>query len=275
MIQIARKIVAGGHGILNPSYFCVHSTSNIGATAMNHVNYWRNNPMYAVHLVSDWHECFQCMEYDRLSYQVGNGNSFVEGMEICEASNANDFWKGVEIAADVVAQRLKAHGWGIDRLICHDIARQMWGGTDHTDPIPYFTRWGFSWQGFKDKVKERLEEDEVTNEDIERIAQRVWEIEQGKITANRVYRMTSMLKAICGLGANDTSDPMDKHDSIRDQTIGRWERSLRILKGMVGIDQEDVSRDVIKTPMSVQLSDEQMEKIANMVVERLSVEKDK
>ena len=55
--------------------------------------------------------------YDRLCYQVGNGNRYVEGLEICEATNAQDFQHGIEIAALVVRERLAAHGWGIDRLI--------------------------------------------------------------------------------------------------------------------------------------------------------------
>ena len=45
MSLIETNIVAFGHGSLNPSYFCVHSTANVGATAYNHVDYWRNNPM--------------------------------------------------------------------------------------------------------------------------------------------------------------------------------------------------------------------------------------
>ena len=154
--SIQDRIVAYGHGPLNPSYFCVHSTANPGATAANHVSYWSNNPDNAVHLVSDWNECFHTVPYNALCWQVGGGNAYVEGIEICEATNYGDFMRGIDIASDVVAQRLIEHGWGVERLICHDEARRLWGGTDHTDPIPYFNRFGYTWQEFKNLVDAKM-----------------------------------------------------------------------------------------------------------------------
>ena len=152
MSVIRENIVAYGHGTLQPSYFCVHSTANPGATAANHSSYWTGSPDYAVHLVSDWTQVLHTVPYDRLCWQVGNGNSLCEGIEICEATNQADFDRGIQLAAQAVRERLAAHGWGVDRLICHDDARRMWGGTDHTDPIDYFARWGYSWSEFKQLV---------------------------------------------------------------------------------------------------------------------------
>lgn len=163
-MSIIERIVAYGHGALNPSYFCVHSTANVGATAANHVSYWSNNPDYAVHLVSDWNTCYHTVPYDRLCWQVGNGNRFVEGIEICEATNRDDFARGIKIAADVCRERLSAHGWGVDRLITHKRAAEIWGGSDHTDPIPYFNRWGYSWDEFVNLVEngdENMNPDEI------------------------------------------------------------------------------------------------------------------
>ena len=111
------------------------------------------------------------------------------------------------------------------------------------------------------------EGDDVKDEDIERIANRVWEIGQGSATADRVYRCTSMLKAMCGIGPEDTSDPKGFAGDIRAWTMGRWERMLRILKGMVGIEQEDAGDDMIATPMHVSLSDEDVERVAKRVAE--------
>ena len=165
-VEIQDRIVASGHGTLNPRYFCVHSTANPGATAANHVSYWSNNPDYAVHLVSDWNECFHTVPYNALCWQVGSGNKYVEGIEICEATNYDDFMLGIEIAADVVAQRLAAHGWGIERLICHDEARRLWGGTDHTDPIPYFNKFGCTWQDFKNLVDAKMKGEDMNAQDV-------------------------------------------------------------------------------------------------------------
>lgn len=152
MSVIQERIVNNGHGGLSPSYFCVHSTANVGATAANHVSLWSRGYDYAVHLVSDWREAYHTVPYSRLCWQVGNGNRFVEGLEICEATNREDFERGVTLAAQVVRERLAAHGWGVDRLICHAEASRMWGGSDHTDPLPYFNRWGYSWEQFKQAV---------------------------------------------------------------------------------------------------------------------------
>nr|DAG07044.1 MAG TPA: N-acetylmuramoyl-L-alanine amidase [Caudoviricetes sp.] len=149
---IQERIVNQGHGPLIPSYFCVHSTANPGATAANHASLWSRDYPNAVHLVSDWIEALHCVPYDRLCWQVGNGNRYVEGLEICEATNQADFQRGIEIAAQAVRERLAAHGWGIDRLICHNEASARWGGSDHIDPIPYFAKWGYSWEQFKQLV---------------------------------------------------------------------------------------------------------------------------
>lgn len=149
MSIITERIVNQGHGPLTASYVCVHSTSNPGATAANHAQYWSGaGADMAVHLVSDWTECLHTVPYDRLCWQVGNGNAYVEGIEICEATNQADFDRGIQIAAQAVRERLAAHGWGVDRLICHDTARQWWGGTDHTDPVGYLARWGWTWDDF-------------------------------------------------------------------------------------------------------------------------------
>lgn len=113
------------------------------------------------------------------------------------------------------------------------------------------------------------EDEEVTDSDITKIAKKVWEVDKGAWTADRVYRSTSMLKAMCGIDAEDTSDPKDKASSIRDWTIGRIERALRILKGMVGIDQDDTGSDAIQTPMYVSLSDEDVQRVAEAVIERM------
>lgn len=157
MTAIKEEIVNQGHGWLTPSLFAIHSTANPGATARNHRDLWSRGYAYAVHLVSDWREAIHCVPYDRLCWQVGNGNGTCEGIEICEATNSDDFWRGIDIAADVVAQRLRVHGWGADRMHPHQWFSQVYGGSDHTDPIPYFTRFGYSWGAFVNLVNTKLQ----------------------------------------------------------------------------------------------------------------------
>ena len=36
----------------------------------------------------------------------------------------------------------------------HKWFSETYGGSDHTDPIPYFERWGYSWEEFVSEVAE-------------------------------------------------------------------------------------------------------------------------
>ena len=155
MVTIKKEIVNSGHGFLAPSLFAIHSTANPGATARNHRDLWSRGWDYAVHYVSDWSESIQCMETNRLAWQVGNGNTTCIGIEICEATNQADFNRGIVIAAETVAQVLKQMGWGVDRIHPHIWFSQTYGGSDHTDPTPYFAKWGYSWDKFVALVRQK------------------------------------------------------------------------------------------------------------------------
>lgn len=156
MVVIREDIVNNGHGALSPSFLAVHSTANPGATAKNHRDLWSRGWDYAVHYTSDWREAYHTVPDNRLCWQVGNGNPTCVGIEICEATNKNDFERGIQIAADVCAQILRKRGWGVDRMHPHQWFSQMYGGSDHTDPYPYFARWGYSWNQFVALVKSKL-----------------------------------------------------------------------------------------------------------------------
>lgn len=163
MTAIKEAIVADGHGALFPKYFAVHSTANPGATAADHVSYWRGNPDYAVHLVSDWDDAYHAVPYDRICWQVGNGNAVCEGLEICEALTREQFERGLEVARSVILERLAAHGWTVDGNVrSHDWFTRTYGGSDHTDPLPYFNRWGWTW----DMFIQFLEEEDMTPADV-------------------------------------------------------------------------------------------------------------
>lgn len=91
------------------------------------------------------------------AWQVGYGNSYVVGIELCDATSQSQFdaqWgEATQWAADYLASR----GWGIDRLLSHNDCRLRWGGTDHTDPGPYFAQFGRTWEEFKSEVAAKLD----------------------------------------------------------------------------------------------------------------------
>ena len=156
-MKIIESIVTNGHGTLNASYLVIHETANPGASALNHVNYWRNNPAYAVHYVGDWTgDVYHCVPDDRLCWQVGNANDKVIGIELCHGRNSVEFQKVWDVGVDFAVWFLRRKGWGVDRMLSHDYCRRKWGGTDHTDPIGYFKKYGRSWEQFVADVDKKL-----------------------------------------------------------------------------------------------------------------------
>ena len=159
-MRIIEDIISDGHGWLSPSYVVIHETANPGATARNHRDYWSRDDTYAVHYVGDWTgDCYHCVPNDRLCWQVGNANDRVVGIELCHATNWEDFNAVWELGVEWAAMMLQEYGWGIDRLISHNDCTEWWGGSDHTDPIDYFEDFGRSWDQFKRDVADRMEDD--------------------------------------------------------------------------------------------------------------------
>lgn len=149
-------IVSQGHGYISPSYLVIHETSNPGASAANHVSYWRrsqpNVSMTQYIMELDGSVVYHTQADNRKAWQVGRGNSYVVGIELAHATNQQDFNRQFDQAAQWAANYLRSRGWGIDRLLSHNDCRLKWGGTDHTDPIGYFRQYGSSWDEFRARV---------------------------------------------------------------------------------------------------------------------------
>lgn len=156
------NFVASGHGYVNPSYLVIHSTANPGATAWNHISYWDRigNDASMAQWVTDWTDggtVIQAMPGNAVAWHVGNGNWQSVGIEICEATSQTDFDLGFDTAAQWASVWLSEQGYGVDRMVSHNQARYLWGGTDHTDPIGYFAKWGKSWEDFVSLVEYYLD----------------------------------------------------------------------------------------------------------------------
>lgn len=220
-MEIIRRIVSTGKGIKfykpNPVFFAVHSTANPSATAQNHVNYWRNNPRKAVHMVSDWKQAFQCVEFDYICNQVGNGNPYCIGLEICEATNRSDFERGLEIARDVILQILNRYGWTIDKNVrSHKWFTETYGGSDHIDPIPYLQRWGWTWDKFIEFLKDG---DDMPS--AKEVAEAVWNFEQNGVkTRDRLQgcdeaaNLARDYSRTAAEAITDTNDPTGRTSGI-------------------------------------------------------------
>lgn len=151
-------ICNNGHGSITPQYLVIHETANPGASAYNHYLLYSRGYSYAVHYVMelDGSTVYHCMNDNRKSWSVGNGNSKVVSIELAHATNKADFDKQWDQAVKWAGDYLNSRGWGIDRMISHNDARLMFGGTDHQDPLSYFASYGKSWNQFKAAVRDYM-----------------------------------------------------------------------------------------------------------------------
>lgn len=211
-MEIQERIINWGHGYMEPRYLVIHETANPGATALNHVNYWANNPdVCMAHYVTDWEGIvYHCVPDDRICWHVGNGNYCTVGIELCHAMKQTNFDRVWDTAVEFAAWFLSERGWGIDRLISHNDCISMWGGTDHTDPLSYFQQFGKSWVQFKQEVQERLEDDMPSAQEV---AQAVWAQDiNGHSAGERLYLDNVQLfdrKDYSGRG-KDGSTPIER-----------------------------------------------------------------
>lgn len=140
----------------------IHSTANIGATALSHFNYWNNEDRQSsVHYVADWigGEIFQLIPENEIAWHTGNwqGNREWLGIEMCETNDKAQFeivWKKtVWFAADVCIR----HGWNVDDHVwSHNGLRSLYAGVNHTDPYGYLQRMGRSWSQLCDAIEDEI-----------------------------------------------------------------------------------------------------------------------
>ncbi len=153
-------IVAQGHGTMSPSYLVVHETANPGASAANHVEYWRRNASWVcmTHYIAelDGSVVYHTQADNAVAWHVGAANSKCVGIELAHATDAATFEKQWDEVVAWCADYLRSRGWGITALLSHNECRLRWGGTDHTDPDAYFATYGRSWNQFKKEVAAKM-----------------------------------------------------------------------------------------------------------------------
>lgn len=150
----------------------------------------------------------------------------------------------------------------------HGRSGDQTGWEIRTAPIGY-TNWAGYWR-FNQPAEE---EDEVTEAEMQRIAElaaaKVWEYTSGRETYDRVRRSTQILKIMCGMGADSMAEPKAYEQDLHDWTIGRWQRCTAMLKSMCGIAPDDMQSTEPTDDSPLALSDDDVERIAGRVAEML------
>lgn len=151
---------------LKPQGIVVHETSNPGATAQNHYNYW--NSKYrgsSAHVVLDWNEIIQLIPYNEVSWHAGRtANLRFIGIELCRPKEHNNeqfqkVWDtAVDLIADIFVNQLKINIANYDNLMSHFDVSNKWGETDHKDPISYFAEYNKTFDDFRKDVQTKIDE---------------------------------------------------------------------------------------------------------------------
>ncbi|QII48161.1 N-acetylmuramoyl-L-alanine amidase family protein [Bacillus paralicheniformis] len=114
---------------MEAKYITFHNTAN-DASAANEIAYMiRNNNQVSYHFAVDDKEVVQGLPTNRNAWHCGDGNGPGNrssiGVEVCYSKSGGAKYKAAEkLAIKFIAQLLKEHGWGVDRVKKH----QDWSG---------------------------------------------------------------------------------------------------------------------------------------------------
>lgn len=139
-------------------FIIIHSTADLNATAGNIDQYFDSNwsSVYAfVQWAIDDKEAWQNYDNGFRSWGAGNVNGYAwSQIEICEFQDDNRAKAAIANAIQLTKALVKeATAKGIKvEIISHKEAAQMFGGSDHVDPIPYFNRFGYTMDWFRQQV---------------------------------------------------------------------------------------------------------------------------
>lgn len=149
---------------IKPTTITIHNTGNPTSTAQNERD-WLTNPsnnrQASFHIVVDDKQAIECIPLTENAWHAGDGSGKTSGnmtsisIEICESGN---YEQAVENAADLVARLLKDRHWQVK----HNLKRHFdWSGKICPRLMYDGGKWT-GWEDFKQKVQQKLEEDDST-----------------------------------------------------------------------------------------------------------------
>lgn len=145
---------------IRPGRLVIHSTANPGVSDENHFKWLDKARQHGwANYYLDWDSISAVVEEGMLAPAQGaTANQDSISIELCEARTHLEFievWnRGVWLSADILFR----YGWSMNDMQGHfEISRQYPQETDHTDPEPYFRRFGRTWANFKADVQVLLD----------------------------------------------------------------------------------------------------------------------
>ena len=148
---------------LTPLGFVVHSTATPGATAQAEFIYFNGADRQAsAHYFVDWTEIIRTIPENEQAWHAGpTANRLYLSVEMCEPAG-NDPAKFAEVwgrTVWLVADACVRYGWGTGpNVFSHRGISQMYGETNHTDPIDFFSSYGRTWEQFLSAIDAEIAE---------------------------------------------------------------------------------------------------------------------
>lgn len=260
----------------------IHHTAAVGLTVRGCYGVWQARPASAHYLVQSDGVIGQLVHDGDTAWALGDFDANCRSVNIEHADNGANPWTVSEACLDSGAHLVAA--------LCHayGLGRPVWGRNVRPHKAFAATACPGELAGSqRDAYMARAQhyydlmaaggaadtEDEVTDQDIERIAdlaaQKVWACTSGKETYDRVRRSTQILKIMCGMGADSVAEPKEHEQDLHDWTIGRWQRCTAMLKALLGIAPGDMQSTEPTDDSPLALSDDDVERIAERVAEML------
>lgn len=158
---------------LQPQGFVVHATDTPGASAQNEHDYFNSgNRNASVHYFTDWQSIIRAVPENEVVWGCGyTGNHKYIQMELCEPSgydlnNFQQVWnRGVWLVADACVR----YGWTTSNVFSHADISNMYGETNHQDPIFYFARYNKTMNDFKNDVVNMIKNLKGENNQVENL----------------------------------------------------------------------------------------------------------
>ncbi|WP_077307220.1 peptidoglycan recognition protein family protein [Terribacillus halophilus] len=140
-----------------------HETANPHSTIRSEIDFMsRNHNNAFVHAFVDHGNIIEIHPTNRAAWGAGFfANQRFVHVELVEEDRFVDFAKSINNYSDYLASVLYKYNLGVTdaerngtgTLWSHNAVSKFLGGTNHTDPISYFGRWGYSWDEFVELVK--------------------------------------------------------------------------------------------------------------------------
>lgn len=141
-------------------FLVIHSTSDLNATATDEATYfnreWESTQTFVQDIIDD-SNLYHIYPYGNRAWGAGNINSYAYGqIEICEFSDAERSKQAISnaiVLARNIINDAKSKGVSLE-IVSHHEASNQFGGSDHTDPDEYFSRFGYTMDWFRSQVNQ-------------------------------------------------------------------------------------------------------------------------